>query len=67
MTFKLIEFLVTYKNPFGEVDTRYTYAENWREAKRNWESSQYGNGKGRENCEFISAVPKDKTDEDPAI
>lgn len=58
---------MTYRNPFGEVDTRYTYAENWREAKRNWETSQYGKGPGRENVEFISAVQKDKPNDDPSI
>lgn len=61
MTFKLIEFLVTYKNLFGEVNTRYTYAETWKEAKRNWETSQYGKG------ELISITQKDSESNDPAI
>lgn len=55
MTFKLIEFLVTYKNLQGEVNTRYTYAENWKEAKRNWETSPYGKG------QLISIIPEDST------
>jgi len=44
--------MVTYKNRFGEVTERYTWAENAEKAKENWKNSSYAQG----SAEYLFAT-----------